>query len=76
VPGDLLGLDTIYIPRMVIDCSSTTLTAIDDPTNLRAPSDRELQSLLDDRLSEPSGFFTCAKRVVSVILHTGASLGV
>jgi hypothetical protein len=53
-----------------------TLTALDDPAALFPPSDRALQALLDDRISEPSGFFTVANRVVSVILDTGASLGV
>jgi hypothetical protein len=72
----VLGLDAIYTPCMVIDCYSATMTALDDPVAICAPLDRALQALLDDRLSEPSGFFTCAKRVMSVILHTGASLGV
>jgi hypothetical protein len=76
VSWDLLQLDSIYTPRMVIDCSSTTLTALDDPAALFSPSDRALQALQDDRLSDPSGFFTVANRVVSVILDTGASLGV
>jgi hypothetical protein len=76
VSWDVLGLDAIYTPRMVIDFSSATVPALDDPAALFAPSDRALQALLDDRLSEPSGFFTCAKRVVSAILNTGASLGV
>jgi hypothetical protein len=76
VSWDVLGLDAIYTPRMVIDCSSVTVTSLYDPAALLVPSDRALKALLDDRLSEPSGFFTCATRVVSVILDTGASLGV
>jgi hypothetical protein len=48
VSWDVLGLDTIYTPRMVIDCSSATVTALDDPAALFTPSDRALQALLDD----------------------------
>jgi hypothetical protein len=76
VSQDIFGLDTIYKSRMVIACSSATLMDLDDPAALFAPLDRALQALLDDRLSEPIGLFTCAMRVVSVIFDTEASLKV
>jgi hypothetical protein len=69
-------LDNIYVPRIVVDCSIPDLTHMDDSTALLAPSSLALQALLDDRLSEPSGFFTWATRKVQVILDTGASLGI
>jgi hypothetical protein len=73
---DSLHLDNIYVPRIVIDCSSPDLNPLDDPAALLAPSSLALQALLDDRLPEPSGFFTRATRKVQVILDTGASLGI
>jgi hypothetical protein len=56
---DVLKLDDIYVPRIMVDCSSPDLTHMDDPTALLAPSSLVLKALLDDRLSEPSGLFTC-----------------
>jgi hypothetical protein len=71
-------LDAIYVPRIVVDCSSPDLIHLDDddPAALLAPSSLALQALLDDRLSEPSGFFTWATRKVQFIPYTGASLGI
>jgi hypothetical protein len=71
---DVLKLDDIYVPRIVVDCLSPNSTHLDDPAALLAPSILALQALLDDRLSEPSGFFTWATRKVQVILDTVASL--
>jgi hypothetical protein len=69
-------LDDIYVPHIVVDCSRPDLTRLDDPDALLAPSRLSLQALLDDRLSEPSGFFTWATRKALVILGTGASPGI
>jgi hypothetical protein len=74
--SDVLKLDDIYVPRILVDCSSPDLTQLDDPAALLAPSSLALQAILDDRLSEPSGFFTWATRKVQVILDTRASLGI
>jgi hypothetical protein len=69
-------LEDIYVPCIFVDCSSPNSTHLDDPAALLAPSSLALQAILDDRLSEPSGFFTWATRKVEVILDTGASLGI
>jgi hypothetical protein len=74
--SDVLKLDDIYVPHIVVDCSRPDLTQLDDPDTLLAPSSLVLQALLDGRLSEPSGFFTWTTRKVQVILDTGASLGI
>jgi hypothetical protein len=44
---DVLKLDDIYVPRIVVYCSSPDSIHLDDPAALLAPSSLELQALLD-----------------------------